>query len=155
MSRATVRSSVATWITGTSGISTVYTSFPKVNPAQSYTLTPGTASGCVAIVFLADESETREALGGATNGQKRISYTVNVQLFHRSVEPTSEAAMNNFDSTVENLKVRLRLDHTFGNTVWQAAEPDIVGEYGEPILTGDITETWGALTFSVTEWVNA
>jgi hypothetical protein len=86
------------------GINQVFTSFPKrinfeVNSPASQ------INRCVAADRSSEVREQRIAVGGATNGWKRVDYTVAIQLFHHS--SNAEDAMDDFDKTVDNLKNRL------------------------------------------------
>ena len=159
--RAQVRSTIASFVTpGTvAGLNQVFTSFPKrIN--FEVNSTPGQLSRCAAVIFIESERETRVAMGGATNGWKRIDYQIVLQLFHHSLQPNSEDAMTDFDSVIDALKVKLRSSHTFGDStgtlVWQGAEPVINVSYGEPLSgNGNSTETWAAVRFDVTQMIQA
>jgi hypothetical protein len=68
--------------------------------------------------------------------------------------------MEDFDTLVDAVKVRLRSDHNFGDTtsklVWQGAEPTIDATYGEPNTSdAGATETFAELQFTVTEMTQA
>jgi len=156
MSRATARSGLAAFLTNAvTGINTVYTTFPNPQdiPGDAFFngQPAGTASGAVLVVFIADEVEERIAMGG----QKRIDYTVELHLFHRSTG-TADDAMAHFDGVVEALKVLLRgsttsADHTLGGTFWQAYETPITTQYGIPAANGALTETWAVVNVTATE----
>lgn len=141
------------------GINQVFTSFPKRIDFQENAL-PGEANRCAAVIFIEAETESRIAIGGATNGWKRIDYTVVIQLFHHSLERNAEDAMANLDQTIDNLKEQLRSDHNFGDPsgifVWQGAEPTIDALYGEPMSRkGTSVETWASIRFTVTQMIQA
>ena len=162
--RAIARSQIATFISPTTvtGITQVFTSFPKRINFQVNS-TPGQLSRCAAVIFIESEKETRLAIGGAINGIKRIDYTVTIQLYHHSMQPNAEDAMADFDTVIDNLKVRLRSDHNFGDPtgvlIWQGAEgsgSSIDISYGEPLLAnGSAIETWASVRFPVTQMINA
>ena len=159
--RAAVRSTLATFIGNppVQGINQVFTAFPKRIDFQVNAL-PSQLSRCAAVIHIDSERENRLAIGGATNGWKRIDYSVNIQLFHHSMERKSEDAMADFDNVVDNLKAKLRSDHQFGdpsgNLVWQGAEPVISVSYGEPVSNdGTSTETWASVRFDVTQMIQA
>jgi hypothetical protein len=141
------------------GINQVFTSFPKRINFETNSL-PSQLNRCAAVIFIESEREQRIAVGGATNGWKRVDYTVAIQLFHHSMERNAEDTMDNFDQTIDNLKTLLRSDHRFGDTsgtlVWQGAEPLIDVSYGEPMSqNGNSTETWATLRFDVTQMIQA
>ena len=112
------------------------------------------------VVFIAAERENRLAIGGATNGWKRVDYTVILQVYAHSLHPNSEDVMTDFDTLIDNIKERLRSDHNFGDTtgnlVWQGAEPVINGRYGEPATNNEgATDIFAELEFDVTEMIQA
>ena len=84
--RAAVRSTLATFIGNppVQGINQVFTAFPKRIDFQVNAL-PSQLSRCAAVIHIDSERENRLAIGGATNGWKRIDYSVNIQLFHHSM----------------------------------------------------------------------
>jgi len=137
----------------------IFTSFPKRIDFNVNT-TPGVSSRAAAIIFIAGERESRIAIGGATNGIKRIDYTVILQIYQHSFVRNAEDAMTDFDTLIDNIKTRLRSDHRFGDTngtlVWQGAEPAITTRYGEPSTAEEgMTETYAEVEFEVTEMINA
>ena len=159
--RAAVRSVIANFIgqPNVQGINQVFTAFPKRIDFQVNAL-PSQQSRAAAVIHIESERETRLAIGGATSGIKQVDYTVVIQIFHHSMERKSEDAMADFDTTIDNLKEKLRSDHTFGdpssNLVWQGAEPAIDVSYGEPVSNdGTSTETWASLRFTVTQMIQA
>jgi len=112
------------------------------------------------VIFIQGERETRLAIGGATNGWKRVDYTVVLQVFHHSLQNLAENAMADFDTLIDNIKTTLRADHRFGDTtgnyVWQGAEPEIDTFYGEPVTSDNgATETWAEIRFDVTQMIQA
>ena len=162
MSRAQVRTAVSNWIlaANVTNLNQVWTSFPK-RIDFSVNSTSGQLIRAAGIVFIANESEDRVAIGGAYNGWKRIDYTVDFQIFSHAMHRNSEDAMNDFDSIIDGVKNQLRAGgHTLGlpdgSVIWQAAEPSIDVSYGEPATNdGGATETWAAIRFTVTQMINA
>lgn len=137
----------------------VFTSFPKRINYQVNSQ-PGQLSRAAVVVFIQSEDESRIAVGGATNGWKRVDYTVILQIYQHSLERNSEDAMTAFDTLVDNIKDRLRSDHNFGDStgtlVWQGAEPRISARYGEPATSQEgATETYAEIEFVVTEMIQA
>jgi hypothetical protein len=140
-------------------INKVWTSFPKRISFQENSL-PGQLSRAQVIIFISSENETRLAIGGATNGWKRVDYNIILQIYQHSIVRNAQDAMIDFDTLIDNLKERLRSDHNFGdptgNLVWQGAEPIISARYGEPSTTKEgATETFAELEFMVTEMIQA
>ena len=159
--RTGVRATLATFLT-TPQIATlnqVFTSFPKRINFQVNSIA-GQLSRAALVVFIQSENETRLAIGGATNGWKRVDYSIVLQIFHHSLQRNAEDAMTDFDTLVDNIKTRLRSDHRFGDStgtlVWQGAEPVINATYGEPSTVAEgATETYAELQFDVTEMIQA
>jgi len=161
MSRAEVRAQLNTFLTTppVANVNQVLTSFPKQINFQVGS-TSGQQTRAAAVIFIANEIESRIALGGASSGKKRIDYTVILQVFTHSMHRKSEDAMDDFDVIIDDIKNRLRSDHRFGDDngqlVWQGAEPEISVDYGEP-STSDrgATETWASIQFQVTQIITA
>ena len=159
--RAAVRDTLSRFIFNPpiSNLNQIFTSFPKIINYE-VNAQPGQMTRTVAVVYIADEYETRLAIGGAHSGWKRIDYTVIVQIFCVSFHRNSEFAMADFDDVVDCIKARLRSDHNFGdptgNLVWQGAEPVIQARYGEPSTEKDgVTEIFAEIQFPVTQMIQA
>ena len=158
MSRAEVRDAVGTWIAGASipNLNQIFTSFPKRINFQANS-TAGQITRAAAVVFIRGEDEERIAVGGPDSGWKRIDYDVQFQIFTHSVAQYAQDAMDNFDAIVDAVKDRLRagghrLGKPDGDVIWQAAEPSISVQYGEPVTNdGGVTEIWAAVEFTVTQ----
>lgn len=162
MSRAVVRQAVADWIiaANVTDLNQVFVSFPKRINFQVNSQ-PGQLNRAAGVVFIGSESEARIAIGGAYNGWKRVDYEIDFQIFHHSQENDTVNAMASFDTVIDGVKNQLRGGgHTLGlpdgSVIWQAAEPAISVNYGEPLTNdGGATETWAAIRFTVTQMINA
>lgn len=169
MSRQTVRKAVTDYVSNAqiTTLNQVFTSFPKRINFQVNSF-PGQNSRAAAVVFIETESESRLAIGGVGNlpqgygkGWKRVDYGIALQIFHHSMQRNAEDAMNDFDILIDNVKSLLRAgQHTLGeenpNIIWQAAEPNIDVQYGEPVTNeSGATETWAAIRFTVTEMIES
>ncbi len=170
MSRATVRQAVQNWISSAQidTLNQTLSSFPKRINFQVNSF-PGQNNRAAAVVFIENEQESRIAIGGvdtmssggAGKGWKRVDYGIALQVFHHSLERNAEDAMSAFDDLIDAIKERLRAgQHTLGvenpNIIWQAAEPGIDVQYGEPLSNeGGATETWAAIRFTVTEMIES
>lgn len=159
--RASVRQQLAAFISNPpiDTLNQVFTSFPKRINFQ-INAQPGQMTRSAVVIFIAAENETRLAIGGATSGWKRVDFSVVLQVYTHSLHINSEDAMADFDTLIDNIKERLRSDHTFGdstgNLVWQGAEPIIMGRYGEPATSKEgATEVFAELEFLVTEMIQA
>lgn len=163
MSRQTIRGAIADWLAppNVAGINTVYRGFPSEIPGRAFFGGPGQLSGCVAIVYIAGEIETRKAMGGPTSGKKRVDYLIEIHLRYRTIRPPANGsdvgldATDEFDNIVEALKARIRSDRTAGSTaVWQWGESDLGSRYGELVQDGaGGAIQWGAITTTATEWL--
>ena len=170
MSRKVVREAVANWIGSAqiTNLNQTLTSFPKRINFQVNAF-PGQNNRAAAVVFIENESESRIAIGGVGamaeggygKGWKRVDYNIALQIFHHSLERDAENAMDSFDQMIDAIKERLRAgQHTLGvdnpNLIWQAAEPGIDVQYGEPLSNeSGATETWCAIRFTVTEMIES
>jgi hypothetical protein len=137
----------------------VFTAFPKRINFQ-VNATAGQMSRSAVVIFVQSEREQRLAIGGATDGWKRVDYTVVLQVFHHSLQAHAESSMADFDTLIDNIKTTLRADHRFGDTtgnlVWQGAEPGIDCLYGETLTSErGSTETWAEIRFDVTAMIQA
>ena len=160
--RVGVRATLYNWLaTGSiTNLNQIFTSFPKRINYQVNSQ-PGQLSRAAVVIFINSENESRIAIGGATNGWKRVDYSVILQVYQHSLERNSETAMAAFDVLIDSIKARLRADHNFGDTtgtlVWQGAEPQINCTFGEPSSPegGNSTETFAEIQFDVTEMIQA
>ena len=166
MSRAVVRARVQDYIASAqiTTLNQVFSSFPKRIDFQVNSF-PGQQSRAAAVVFIESEGEERLAIGGVTAqgqglGIKRVDYQIALQIFHHSLQRNAEDAMGDFDQLIDAIKDRLRNGwHELGENdpdlIWQAAEPSIDVQYGEPLTNeGGATETWAAIRFTVTQMIN-
>jgi len=159
--RAAVRAQLSAFLINPpiANLNQVMPSFPKFINYEVNSM-PGQMTRAAGVIYIADEYETRLAIGGATNGWKRVDYTVIVQIFSLSFHRNSIDVMNDFDVIVDNIKERLRSDHNFGdpsgNLVWQGAEPVIQARYGEPSTEKEgVTEIFAEIQFPVTQMIQA
>jgi hypothetical protein len=162
MTRSQVRTEVGTWIAGANiaHLNQIFTSFPKRINFQANS-TAGEITRAAGVVFIQNESESRVALGGASSGWKRIDYSVMFQVYTHSVAQYAQDAMDDFDAIIDAVKDRIRAGgHRLGNAdgtiIWQAAEPQISVDYGEPKTNdGGATEIWAGIRFTVTQMIQS
>lgn len=159
--RVGVRNTLAAFISNPpiENLNQVFTSFPKRINYQVNSQ-PGQLTRSAVVIFIATETETRLAIGGAHSGWKRVDFTVVLQVYTHSLHRNAEDVMNDFDVLIDNIKARLRSDHTFGdptgNLVWQGAEPIINARYGEVSTTNEgASEVFAEIEFLVTEMIQA
>jgi len=162
LSRQEVRKAVGDWIAlaAIPNLNQIFTSFPKrINFEQN--AAPGQMTRAAAVVFIAGETESRIAVGGAYSGWKRIDYDVEFQLFTHSMNNYAQDARDAFDEIIDGIKTQLRagghrLGKTDGDVIWQAAEDAITVAYGEPKTNdGGATEIWAGVRFTVTQMIQA
>lgn len=159
--RTGVRATLAAFISNPPipTLNQVFTSFPKRINYQVNSQ-PGQLTRSAVVVFIAAERENRLAIGGATNGWKRVDYTVILQVYTHSLQRNAEDVMTDFDTLIDNIKERLRSNHNFGDTtgtlVWQGAEPVINARYGEVSTSNEgASEVFAEIEFDVTEMIQA
>lgn len=162
MSRKQVREAVGNWVAAANipHLNQIYYSHPKRINFQNNS-TAGEMTRAAGLVFIAGETEDRIAIGGASNGWKRVDYDVQFQVFTHSMESYSQDSMDAFDEIIDAIKAQLRdgehrLDLPDGSVIFQAAEPSITVDYGEPVTNdGGATEIWAAVSFTVTQMIQA
>lgn len=159
--RTGVRATLAAFISNPPipTLNQVFTSFPKRINYQVNSQ-PGQLTRSAVVVFIAAERENRLAIGGATNGWKRVDYTCILQVYTHSLHRNAEDVMTDFDTLIDNIKERLRSNHNFGdptgNLVWQGAEPVINARYGEVATSNEgASEVFAEIEFDVTEMIQA
>jgi hypothetical protein len=162
VSRQTVRTAVKEWVEAANipHLNQVLVAHPKRINFQENS-DAGEMTRAAGIVFIQGEQESRIAVGGASDGWKRVDYDVVFQIYTHSVEPDSQNSMAAFDDIVDAVKAQLRagghrLGETDGDVIWQAAEPSISVDYGEPKTNnGGATEIWAGINFTVTEMIRS
>jgi hypothetical protein len=159
--RVGVRNTLAAFISNPqiTNLNQVFTSFPKRINYQINSQ-PGQLTRSAVVIFIAAETETRLAIGGAHSGWKRVDYTLVLQVYTHSMHRNAEDVMDDFDVLIDSIKERLRSDHNFGdptgNLVWQGAEPIINARYGEVSTTNEgASEVFAEIEFLVTEMIQA
>jgi hypothetical protein len=179
VSRYTTRHGVAAWLGGTpvatapadqhgnpiaygqpatvAGVGTVYVGFnAETDQADMLAgLGAGAKNGALLQVDITHDQEVREAMGGATDGWKRITYRTLIRVFGRSIEEHVEIAVTNFDDVLEAIKARIRTDRTLGSTVFQAGEgvQGIQTENAVPVINEGVIELYAQLTLNVVEHI--
>ena len=165
MSREGIRKQVATFLAPpvVAGLNAMLAAKPRDLGGVDFTSgKPGETHGAIGVVAIEHQTEQAEAMDGAGGG-RLTRYTVAVQLFHRSVEPKAELAMDQFDAVVDLALNRLRSDPSLGLGQPAASEAGLISgayeglevEYGEPELgteDGGWIDTWAVVRFPVLEW---
>ena len=182
MSRYSTRHAVVTWLGGdpvptaptdqygnsiaygqpslVSGVATVFSGFNTNTDYADFGagLPQGAKNGALIQVALpGPDTEVREAMGGATDGWKRITYRTMIRVFGRSIEEHVEIAQSVFDDVIEAIKARIRQDRTLGGQVFQAGE----GQFGiqtevmvpQTDETAGVHELYAQLSLQVVEHI--
>lgn len=158
--RAAARTAVKTWLEAGNiqYLDAIFTAPPLRLDFNKYGTAP---HNCQIVVFIDEEGELRLALGGEHSGKKRIDYTVSLEIYFRSTEPDTEAALAAFDELVDAIKARLRADRRLGqaeSVVWQAGE----GGFGIQCdfmdgnnVGGEPIEHYARVRFEITQWITS
>ncbi len=122
---------------------------------------PGTRTGSQIVVHIGHQRETRKCVGGATDGVKRVAYTVVLHCYIRSNTPFAEEAQDDVYALRDALVARLRQDRTLGGAVFQAGEAVdgetswIEFEYGQAETKDELTKNYLSVQITATEYVIA
>lgn len=175
MSRETVRTGIASFFGGStyddvqriyrptplaaSGLAGVRPYFAKrVNDADyTYGLSAGRAMGGVLVVHLAQTSERRVAVGGATSGEKRVAYAVTLHVYHLANTQHAEDAQADVDDLLEAIVDRIHGDRTLGGAVTEAGESanGITVRMDPPVIDGERTESYAVIAFDAVAYITA
>jgi len=116
----------------------VYSALPRIaNEDDLFNFVPaGTQVGAIIYMFLADQTETRIALGGQHNGRKFREYTLTLLCIMKTVLNDEEAEQLAFDTFIDDLTGWIQADR---NAWTEAVE---LGGQGPYAGTGVIFQ-WG------------
>ena len=145
------------------GVGVVRRSWAKRDDHADYFLNQPEAArtGSQIVVHIARQHEQRIALGGATNGMKRITYEIELLCYLRSRTPHAEDGQDDQYALRDALVEHMRLDRTLGGAVFQAGEhidgglSTIEFEYGQPESKAELTKSFLSMRFAAIEFVNA
>lgn len=145
------------------GVGVVRRGWPKRDNHSDYThgQQPGARTGCQIVVYIPRRHESRRAVGGEHNGQKQITYEVQMCCYVRSTAAYAEDAQDDVYDLQEALLEWIRRDRTLGNAVWQAGEHTDDGSDGIDVTTAqsetraEATKSYFEITFAAVEWINA
>jgi hypothetical protein len=156
VSRATVRAAVADYFNAyeVPGV-TAFLAYPsKVLSFNDPRQTGPTK--CYVEIGMPSSRETRTAVGGPTDGIKRIEHTVTLAIKLHSVKRRLEEVVADYDGVVDAIYVAIRADRQFANpaVVWQAGVWQITDRMDEPQLDDDSTLIQGEITFPITEFIH-
>ncbi|MGH3376337.1 MAG: hypothetical protein ACRDP6_16510 [Actinoallomurus sp.] len=176
MTRAAVRQGIAAYFGGNTydavyriwrptplaanGLAGVRQFFPKRFSKDDYTFgySPPRAMGGVMVVHIPLETEKRIALGGPTAGIKRLTYSVELWLYHQGQTPHAEDPQADFDGLIEAVVARIRADRTLGGIVTEAGEGPNTGitkTASEPVRNNETTEQYGVIRFDANAYPSA
>lgn len=146
-----------------SGVGIVRRAFGKQDDHSEYLLgmAPGTRTGCHMVVFIAQSSERRIALGGEHSGQKQTVYDVTLNCFLRSSTAFAEDAQDDGFALRDALVEHMHGDRTLGGAVYQAGEyvenglGSIDCRFAQPETKAQLTKGFLEVRFAVIEIFNA
>ena len=128
MSRASIRAAVGDYLSnaGVTNLSKVYTQPPKFTDAGEFFSgqDPGHASGAVIYLHIPNQNENRQAIGGATSGQKQRVYTIGLVCIFRSKKPNTQDVGDDNDAFLDSLVDAIEANRNAGN-------PNVVWQWGE------------------------
>lgn len=103
--------------------------------------------GAYMTVEIGDDTEIRRAIP-AQNGRKRITYNVNLHLFHLAHMQHAEDAEADVNGLIEAVKNQIRGDVTLGGICYQAGEnrAGIRTRVGQSINDKEIVATYVRIT---------
>lgn len=165
MSRAQVRQWVTDYLKppAVAGLNLMLRSQPRDLGGLSFTTgAPGEDSGAIGVVQIEGQTTQVSATNGG-GGQRVTTYRVAVQVFHRSMAPDAETAMDEFDAVIDALAGRLEADPSLGLGITTAQQAGLLSaayesldtQFGEPESErpdGGWTETWAVVRFPVLMW---
>lgn len=165
MSRASVRSAIAAYLQppAVPGLNVMLETQPKDLAGIEWgSGAPGENDGAIGVLFIAHQMEQPVVWDGKGGG-RQTTYTCEVRVYHRSTDPTAQAAMDSFDAVVDAVCNRLRSDPYLGMTTATASQQGLISsaheslevQYGDPELgtpDGGWIETWAVVRFPVLEW---
>lgn len=137
MSRATVRAAIQDYLSnaGINYLSQVYAHPPKVTPGGEFYASqdPGHSSGAVIYLHIANQFESREGIGGPTDGQKFRYYTCAMVCVFRSKKTDTQEVGADNDAFLDALVTAIEADRNAGNpaVIWQWGEGSFL--YGDDI----------------------
>lgn len=145
------------------GVGVVRRAFPKQDDHSEFFLgmPPGTRTGCTLVVFIAQSSERRIAVGGEHNGQKQAVYDVTLNCFIRSNCAFAEDAQDDGFALRDALLEHMHQDRTLGGAVYQAGEyvenglGSIDCRFAQPETKAQLTKGFLEVRFAAVEIFNA
>ena len=166
MSRSTVRSAIATYLTnaGITNLSTVKPFPAKFTPEMEFYAgeDPGHSSGAIIFIYFAGQREERIALAGLHNGRKWVEYEVVLDCFLRSSHRKAEDAGTDNETFLDSLITAIRSDRqagTAGNPIFQWGEGgrnggtdiEVVSYYPRLLAGTSVTQIYSSIRVTVAE----
>ncbi|MEU2426897.1 hypothetical protein ABZ619_38795 [Streptomyces sp. NPDC007851] len=145
------------------GVGVVRRAFGKQDDHAEHFLgmPPGTRTGCHMVVFIAQSSERRIALGGEHNGQKQVVYDVTLNCFIRSNSAFAEDAQDDTFALRDALVEHMHQSRTLDGAVFQAGEyvenglGSIDCRFAQPETKAQLTKGFLEVRFAAIEIFNA
>jgi len=169
-SRVAVTSAIQNYLqnSGITYLSNVYAYPAKFTPEGDFFdgEDPGTQSGALIYMRLANQHDVRVSLQGLPSGGKMTYYTLELTCIFRSQKPKSEDAGLDNDTFLDSLLEAIRASKTAGTTgvIWQWGEGSTRGGqdldlevfYPRPLAGANaVTQTNSLLKISVLQYASA
>lgn len=164
MGRATVRAALQAFLTGTTGITTLYKDAPWEMTGDNWQTNglPGTPG----FLHLDHSSESRITLGGDHGGFKQVDYTASLVLLYQFVIPSDVASkdvwVDELDALLDAVVTKIRSDRAFGTdgtVIFEAGNQDQGIQISQDLPHwdhgGGKVRNWVRVEFKVTEIVPA
>lgn len=166
MGRATVRAALQSFLTGITGITTLYKDAPWEMTGDNWQT--ATIPGTPGFLHLDHSTESRIAMGGEHGGFKEVDYTVSLVLLYQYLIPSDLGGANkdvwvdNLDALLDNVVNKIRSDRAFGtngSVIFEAGNQDQGIQISQDLphwdQGGGKVRNWVRVEFKVTEIVAA
>jgi hypothetical protein len=164
MGRATVRAALQSFLTGTTGLTTLYKDAPWEMTGDNWQTNglPGTPG----FLHLDHSSESRISLGGDHGGFKQVDYTASLVLLYQFVIPSDVASkdvwVDGLDTLLDAVVTKIRSDRAFGTNgtvIFEAGNQDQGIQISQDLPHwdhgGGKVRNWVRVEFKVAEIVPA
>ncbi len=168
-SRVAVTAAIQTYLqnAGITYLSNVYSYPAKFTPEGEFFAgeDPGTESGALIFMRLANQHDVRMSLQGLPPGGKMVYYDLELTILFRSTKPKSQDAGADNDTFLDSLLEAIRASKTAGTTgvVWQWGEGSTRGGsdlelevfYPRPLASSNgVTQTNSRLKIAVLQYAS-
>lgn len=142
----------------------------RLDPAEFYlgmSADPTPANGAVMFVHELGGTERRVAVAGATDGVKKVTHDVELEIWCRSTEAYAEDASDAVYALKEAIFARIHADRTCGSGGFEAGgfqvgedregggTPFLAWEIAGPETSAEVTKHTLTVAFTATEYIHA